>query len=183
MIRSSLTTLTYGVSAVLLAGALAAPAHAETVSAGANSKFTASITQSCTITGTGIAFGNYASTGVNATDALDGQTTLNIKCSAGTAAVTATVQAGAGPNATCNSNDNYRAMKIGTSTTNLLTYKLYSDSERTKEWGCVESNQQLVGPFVSSNVGIDKVLYGRVAPNQYVQPGAYTDTVEFRVVF
>jgi len=183
MIRSSLTTLTYGIAAVLFAGALAPSAHAETVSAGLSAKFTATVNQTCTITGTGIAFGNYASTGVNATDALDGQTTLNIKCSAGTTSVIATVQAGGAPNATCNSNDNYRAMKIGSSTTNLLSYKLYSDSERTQEWGCVESNQQTVGPFVASNVGIDKVLYGRVAPNQYVQPGAYTDTVEFRVVF
>lgn len=166
----------------LLAFMCASQVHA-TETAGQVSKFTASIAQSCTITGTGIAFGSYASTGTNATNPLDGSTTITVTCSAGTSSVIANLTAGLAPSATCNTSDNYRAMRIGTATDNLLTYKLYSDTDRTQEWGCDVSNQQILGPFPLSNVGIAKTIYGRIPPNQYLTPGSYSDTVQFTITF
>lgn len=145
------------------------------------SKITASVAQTCSITGVGLAFGTYVPTGVNATQALDAQTTLTVKCSAGTTGVNALVMAGAATNASCDKSDNYRALVLNT--TYSLSYKIYSDADRTKEFGCASSNWQTLSTFDNSNVGQSVVLYGRIPANQYVGAGAFKDTVEFRVVF
>ena len=171
-----LNRLLFTVAALLVSGS----AFSQT-SAGVSNHVTATITQTCTIiSGSGVTFGNYASTGANATDALDAQSTISVWCTKGSAGVSAQLMAGTATNATCNSSDNYRAMKYNSST---LTYKLYSDAQRTKEWGCDASNWQLYNTFTGTTAGVDKIIYGRIPANQYVTPGSYSDTVEFRVTF
>ena len=145
------------------------------------SKITGKIVQSCAISGSGLAFGNYTPTGANATQALDAQTVLTVTCTAGTSGVNALVMAGAATNATCDKEDNYRALVLNT--TYSLSYKIYSDPDRTKEFGCGSGNWKTLNKFDTSNAGQTVTLYGRIPPNQYVGAGAFKDTVEFRVVF
>ena len=168
-------------SLLIAALALVGVGFSSSAQAQVQSKVTTSIAQSCSISGTGLAFGSYTPTGANATQALDAQTVLTVTCTAGTTGVNALVMAGAATNATCDKEDNYRALVLNT--TYSLTYKIYSDADRTKEFGCASGNWKTLNNFAASNVGQTVTLYGRIPPNQYVGAGAFKDTVEFRVVF
>jgi spore coat protein U-like protein len=63
----------------------------------------------------------------------------------------------------------------------MLSYKIYVDATRTIYWGGNRGSDTVAGRGSGSAQVIP--VYGRVAANQYVVPGAYADTLTFTLYF
>lgn len=138
-------------------------------------EITASVENTCVITGGTLAFGTYDTiAGV----AVDGSATISVECTAG---ATATITLGQGAHADTGSTDADPARRLNDGGTNFLAYELFLDAGRTSEWGNTEgtgkSYEAVSAEAVSQNV------YGRLLANQDVPAGSYTDTVVATVTF
>ena len=164
------STATAAITAALLA-ALATPAVAATATA--NLSVTATVTNNCTISTTAVAFGSYDPVVAHASTNLDGTGTVVVTCTKG--AVT-TVALGLGSNVTGSTR------RLKDPGTNYLTYELYRDAGRVTVWGT--AGGALLSPGAApSKVARTFTVYGRVAANQDIPAGAYTDTVVATVNF
>ncbi len=65
-----------------------------------------------------------------------------------------------------------RQMKSGIS---MLNYSIFSDAAMTKNWGTIIGTDAVHGTGGGSAQSLS--VYGQIPANQYVTPGAYTDTV------
>lgn len=139
----------------------------------ANMLVSANVIRKCTITTQPLAFGNYDPVQANNTAALDGQTTLTVACTKGTA-VNIAMDNGtnaAGPN---------RRMTSGGK--EFLGYQVYKDSSRNQVWGST-GNGLLNGGIAPSRDPRQFTVYGRVPGGQDVSEGSFQDTVLVTVQF
>ena len=146
---------------------------ANAATATANFAVGAAVPAKCTITTAGITFGDYDPVVANASANLDGSGTVSIACTKGS---TASI----GLNLGANASGSTRQMTDGS--TGYLTYELFSDASRSTVWG------NAAGSWVTPVAAPSKAaraftVYGRIAANQDVPAGSYTDTVVATVNF
>lgn len=140
----------------------------------------ASVTATCTIETSPVAFGDYDPTSV--TD-LDGTGTVTVLCTNGTAGYV-TLSEGANADAASTPAVPVRQMAGGAGGTDLLGYQLYSETSRTDVWGDTPTTGlNHVGDGSSTAL----TVYGRIPAGQNVSAGsgltAYADTVLATVEF
>ncbi len=141
--------LAVAASALAANGALAATATTPM-------NVSATITGSCTISATALAFGTIVLTSANTDNTAD----LTVNC---TNAVPYEI--------TINGTTGGRAMSFGISS---LNYEVYTDAARTTGW----SNTTGPGTVTGTGTGVDQTVtvYGRVPVQSTPPAGAYTDT-------
>ena len=160
-----------GAGAVIAGAALATPASAQ--SATASLTVSATVTVNCTISTSPVAFGNYDPVVAHAAAALDATGTITVACTKG---ATSTIGLHPGSNGIGST----RRMSAGGG--NYLTYELYSNPSRTTVWE--NSGAGLLSTGVSPSKGARNfTVYGRVAGNQDVSAGSYSDIVVATVNF
>lgn len=154
------------VAAVALGGQRSASAATTTGSF----SVTANVTVNCKVTGTTLAFGAYDPTSATA---LDGTSTLSVKCTKG--AVVASVQLDKGANAGVGTQ---RQMIAGA---DKLSYDLYTDTARSVAWTSATTGNGFTsaGPSTPNTL----TVYGRIPLGQDVPVGSYTDSVTATVNF
>lgn len=138
-----------GVVAAAVIAALAPPASAQ-----------------CVIDSTsGVAFGSYDPLSAAP---LDTTGSITARC---LVALLVTIDLGTGSSASYA----VRTLKSGT---NVLSYNLYLDAARQTVWGNAAGNGTVhYGPALGLLSGATIPIYARVAPNQDVAVGNYTDTI------
>ncbi|MGE4349403.1 MAG: spore coat U domain-containing protein [Candidatus Berkiella sp.] len=105
---------------------------------------------------------------------VDGQTTLDITCTAATA-YTVALNAGNGIGATV-------ATRKMTSGANTLDYALYREAARTSIWGTTEPTETVAG--TGTGAAQTLTVYGKILSGQTTVPaGTYTDTVTATITF
>src|SRR5260370_804253 len=124
---------------------------------------------SCSVSASGVAFGNYTATNiVNITG------TVSVTCTSGTAYHVG-LNAGLATGATVTN----RSMTGPSSA--LLGYKLFSNSGYTTNWGNTVGTDTLAGTGSGALQALS--VYGQVPAGQYVRPGSYTDTITATVTY
>jgi spore coat protein U-like protein len=139
----------------------------------ANMQVNANVVRKCTITAQPMAFGSYDPVQTNATAPLDGQSTLTVACTKGTA-VSIGMDAGG------NAQGATRRMSSGTG--DFLAYEAYKDASRTQRWGD-GAGDRFDGGIAPSRDPRQFTVYGRVAGGQDVAEGAFQDTILVTVQF
>jgi spore coat protein U-like protein len=122
----------------------------------------------CRNTATALAFGVYTGTQVDAT------AIVTVTCT-NTTPYTVSLNAGTAPEASVTT----RRMTGGAGV--YLAYALYSNAERTTNWGSTIGSDVVSGTGTGSGQAI--TVYGREAAGQFVTPGAYTDTITATVTY
>lgn len=169
--KTALTRLMIGVAATFAVSMAASPAYAGTATSSLN--VSATVSQNCTITTTGVVFGSVDVISGFSVDSI-GQ--ISVACTNGTA-WTASANAGGGAGATLSD----RKMVNGT---NLLSYDLYTDAARTMIWGDGVGGATATIADIGTGAPKNKSIYGRIPPSQVTMPaGTYTDTVTVTVTY
>lgn len=168
-----MTTLRTLLRASFVVSALAAPAHAGT----ATDELTVSATveNSCVVTGGALAFGAYD---LASTVDVDASTTVSVACTAG-AVTTITLGQGANPDAGSSAEAPLR--RLGDGGTGFLSYALYSDAARETVWGDTAGTG--TGYTATSSAPADLTVYGRLTAGQAVPLGAYSDHLVVTIMF
>jgi spore coat protein U-like protein len=122
---------------------------------------TATVAPSCTITANTLNFGGYSGAVSNAT------ATLSVQCANGTP-----YNVGLDPGQSSGATVTTRAMMNGSKS---LSYALYSDTGRTRNWGNTVGTDTVVG--TGSGSAQILTVYGQVPAGQKPAPGSYADTV------
>jgi spore coat protein U-like protein len=159
-----------------LAGLLAAslvPFGAYAASQTASLTVSATVTNNCTITTAALSFASYDPVVGNATANLDGTGRVTVACTRGAAP---TIGLGTG------SSSSGSARRLADGTGNFLSYDLYQDSGRSVAWSNTGTGL-LTTTAATSKAARDFTVYGRIAGNQDVPAGSYTDTVVATVNF
>jgi spore coat protein U-like protein len=152
--------------------ALTATAAAGTASD--NLAVTATVANSCVITGGTLAFGTYDTVTGSAVDA---QGDISVACTKD-AEATITLGQGSNPDVASTDADPERQMISGA---NLLAYTLFSDSGRTTEWGNTAGTGK---PYTAASAdSVNQTVFGQIATAQDVPAGSYTDTVLATITF
>jgi spore coat protein U-like protein len=139
-----------------------------------NLTVTATVADSCTITGGTLAFGTYDTVSGAAIDA-SGE--ISVACTKdATAAIT--LDQGSNASGTSTDADPDRRMLSGTE---VLSYTLFTDSGRTTEWGNTAGTSKSYTAATSDSVA--QTVFGRITADQDVPAGSYTDTVVATVTF
>ena len=125
----------------------------------------------CSVSTTGMAFGNYD---VFSTSALDSTATITVTCTS-TTNVNLEISTGA------SHSFNPRIMQAGV--TDDLNYNLYSNSNRTTIWGDGTGGTSFPTNRVRPSSAWTSTVYGRVPSQQDVSVGAYSDTVSVIIEF
>ncbi len=153
-------------AAVIAAGSPLTQAAAATATT--TFSVTAEVRTTCTITTTNLAFGPYSGVQV------DGTSTLSATCSTNTP-YNIGLNAGGATGATVTT----RAMKGPA--TDVLHYSLFRDSARSLNWGST------IGTDTVASTGTGAVqpftVFGRIPAGQFVQSGAYSDTITVTLTF
>jgi spore coat protein U-like protein len=128
----------------------------------------ATVQATCLISASSMAFGTYtgtlSSTSTTVSVTCTNTTTYNVGLSAGLATgATVTARKMTGPNSA------------------LLNYALYQDSAHTTNWGQTVNTDTVAGTGDGSAQSI--TVYGQVAAGQYVEPGAYSDTITATITY
>lgn len=126
--------------------------------------FTANVDPACTVSAGTLAFGNV---GV-LTQAISGQNTIAVRCTANTAWSVGldNGQNGTGPTA--------RKMALGAG---RVTYGIYKDSDRTQAWGAAAQGASAVNAGTGTGATQNLTGYGKVPAQSTPSPGLYADTV------
>ena len=163
---------------------LAPQANAQQFSTSTKLDVKAKIDNTCVFSTTSaLAFPAYAPIGKNKQEDLDASSTVAVRCTAGLGGVALQINAGTTADASCTGDISRSLRRGGNSTTDLLTYELYQDAERTLPWGCDETTQKSLETFSDSTVDVVHTLYGRVPAGQFAQPGSYSDTIQYKIIF
>jgi len=159
--------------AVLLAAGAAGVSAQQGGQSSANMQVNANVVRKCTITAQPMAFGSYDPVMGNATAPLDGQTTLTVACTKGTA-VSIAMDAG--------TNAQGLTRRMTSAGGDFLTYEAYKDAARTQRWGDGDSDRFDAGVAPSRDPR-QFVVYGRIAGSQDVPEGSFQDTLLVTVQF
>ncbi|MFT7775004.1 spore coat U domain-containing protein [Roseateles sp.] len=155
--------------------ALLLPALASAGTASNTFQVQATVTTSCTVSGTTLNFGASIDP-LAAVTPLDATSTLTVVC---TNTTPYTIALNAGVNAGGASNFSTRKMKSGS---NTLGYQLYTDTGRSTVWGDgTASSSTSAGTGTGSAQTL--TIYGRLPSLANVVPGSYTDTVTVTVSY
>lgn len=142
------------------AGAMAATATS-------NFQVTANVQATCQISATNLNFGNYSGVQVDSTSTITVNCTqnqgYNIGLNGGSSSQPVNARKMSGPGGT------------------VLNYALYRDNNRTSNWGNTVGTDTQQG----NGSGADQTLtvYGRLAANQLITPGAYSDTITATITY
>jgi spore coat protein U-like protein len=134
----------------------------------------ADVQETCDITTTAVAFGEYDPVVTNASTDLDntgGKITL--VCTAGTTA-TVILDDGLHENTGSTADAPLRRLSDGT---NFINYQLYSDSLGGTVWGGTVATGKVIGTHDGSTPE-DMTVYARIPAGQNVPVGSYSDTVQ-----
>jgi spore coat protein U-like protein len=129
----------------------------------------ATVAGTCEIVPGTLAFGSYDAIGANATNPLDAQGSIGVRCTRNTPYTVGLDFGANGSGAT-------RRMANGAA---RLTYELYSDATRTTVW----TPSATLGGTSASTADVPLPVYGRIPPAQVVAGGPYQDTVIATVTF
>lgn len=164
------TRFTRSTVAAALAVAFAAVSSAAVAAETANMNVTATVVASCTIAvSADLAFGNYDPIVTNKAAPLDVLGGIDTTCSNGSAPV---ITLSLGNNAA----GAVRNMSDGT---NDLSYEIYTENTHTTVW------DDTTGLALAAGTGllVTTPVYGRIAEDQNVPVGAYSDVVVATVTF
>lgn len=158
--------------ATIIAATVAAqPALAQEASSSLS--VSATVTESCVVSTSPVAFGNAD---VTSGASIDGSGAISVTCTSGTA-WEAAAGLGAGTDATLAS----RKMVNGA---NLLNYGLYTDEARTNVWGDGVDGATAIISDTGQGTAQEKTIYGRIPAGQTSLPsGSYADTVTVTVTY
>ncbi|MBU1362007.1 MAG: spore coat U domain-containing protein [Gammaproteobacteria bacterium] len=128
----------------------------------------ANVLSFCSVTALPLAFGSYSGTQVDTT------TTLSVTCTFGTA-----YSIGLSAGTTSGNSITARRM-VRTAGTEVLGYSLFSDSQRSVNWGDTPATNAVAG--TGSGLAQSLTVYGRLPAGQTTIPvGAYSDIVTVTV--
>ncbi len=130
----------------------------------------------CSVSASGVAFGNYDGSATSADDAT-GTITINCFILSGLGGYTIALSPGRDGSYTA------RRMISGTAT---LPYQLYADPARTQVWGDGSGGSFTVRSFdIIPLLGGSSTyqIYGRIPANLSPRPGAYNDTIIITVSY
>jgi spore coat protein U-like protein len=153
---------------VVTLGLFSASAIAQANPATTTFNVTATVLKDCTVSATGLSFGNYTGAALNATSA------VTVTCTSGT-----TYTLGLNQGLTTGATVTTRQMGI-TQPAGGLNYSLLSGSATGPNWGNTS------GSWVSgtgTGAGQALTVYGSIAAGQFVPPGSYTDTITATVTY
>lgn len=165
---------------IAIVGLLAAgTAAAGTSPATGSFDVTANVKGSCQVTSTtDIAFGTYDPADANFATPLDKNGSVAVRCVKGMSP-TVTLDQGLNGSGSCAAPA--RAMKDST-TSELLSYAIYSNSGHSTAWGCDTTNN-MAFTAASSTTATTLTTYGRIPAGQNVGLGSFSDTVTVEVAF
>ena len=153
-------------AAAAIAGLPLSVGHAATATT--TFSVTAQVTTTCSIIANNLNFGSYAGVQLDATATLtalcSNQTPYNVGLNQGTSTgATVTSRKMVGP------------------ATDLLAYQLFSDTGRTINWGNTIGTDTVPGTGTGSAQTL--TVYGRIPGAQFIQSGAYDDTITVTLTF
>lgn len=126
----------------------------------------ATVQATCLVSATGLSFGTYTGAAATATSSVSvtctNTTGYNVGLSAGGGGDVAT-RAMSGPNSSS------------------LSYSLFTDSNRTTNWGNTVGTDTVGGTGNGSAQSL--TVYGKIPGGQYVAPGSYSDTITATVTY
>ena len=126
----------------------------------------------CTLSATGVAFGNY---NVFTGAAVDSTGSVTYNCDNTTHDIVVTLSTGSSGTYTG------RTLRSGA---NQLTYNLYTDAARTLVWGDGTGGTDMYSKHnPQNNRDVSITIYGRIAAGQDAAVGTYTDSVTATVNF
>jgi spore coat protein U-like protein len=150
-------------------------------SPGVGLSVTASVAAKCIVSSTStVAFGAYDPVTVNASTGADLDTTgsVGIKCTPGNGV---SISLDSGVN---NSGNQRRMIGPSGSSSQFLSYNLFSDSGYTTAWGNGSNGASSLAITASTNASERTfTVYGRVPKGQDVNVGSFSDTVQTTVNF
>jgi len=154
-----------GVVGVALLGLSSAGALAATATS--TFQVTANVQATCQISTTNLNFGNYSGTELTNTATITVNCTQNqgydVGLNGGSNNLPVTARKMTGPGGT------------------VLAYGLYSDSNRTTNWGNTVGTDTVHGNGSGGNQTL--TVYGRLPANQLVTPGGYLDTITATITY
>ncbi len=158
------------VAGVMMLATVGTGSQAYAATATSSIAVTASVLQTCIVSASALAFGNYDPTSATPTDST---TTVLVTCSLSTT-YNVGLSAGGGSGASV-------ASRKMTSGGNTLNYSLYTSAARTTVWGNTVGTDTVAG--TGTGLPVSYTVYGRVPAQQSVPGGAYTDTVTVTVTY
>ena len=168
-------------SVAVLAGAglLVAGGEAEAGTASANLTVSATVSATCLLTTTPLAFGAYDPIVANATTDKTGTGIVTVTCTSG-ASSTVTLGQGSSPKTGSTNEVPLRRMTDGAGTPDYLSYLLYQDAPHATVWGNTVSTGKA---HTGTGAAAPLTVYGVVTVGQNVPAGSYSDTVVATVTF
>jgi spore coat protein U-like protein len=144
--------------------------NADAATTSASFQVTASVQANCSISATGLAFGQYTGAA-----AVTSTSTLTVNCSKNTP-YTIGLDQGTSSGATVRN----RAMTGTANRSNTLSYGLFSDNAYSVTWG--NSGTGLVS---QTGTGLNQsiTVYGQIPASQIVAPDSYKDTITATVTY
>ena len=184
-IRLSKRATTLALASAFSVGAVVASNAAYAGSTPANLAVSASVTANCTISTSAVAFGAYDPVVTNAATALNGNGSVTVACTKGSAP-SITLDLGA------NAASTQRNMKVTGGGSDILAYELYQPPSTTPNTACTFPGSQVWGTAggaiftptaPASKAGRTYNVCGTVNAGQDVAVGTYQDTVVATVNF
>ena len=129
---------------------------------------TAIVAKDCAVTATNLAFGTYSGA------LIDSTSTISVTCT-NTTLYNVGLNAGMATGATVTN----RSMTGPASA--LLSYKLFSNSGHSTNWGNTVGTNAVAGTGNGSTQPL--TVYGQLPAGQFVKPGSYTDTITVSVTY
>ena len=134
----------------------------------------ATVQSTCSITSGSLTFGTYDTLSGSQ---VDGTATISVACTKGAAT---TITLGQGQNADTGSTDASPIRRMASGAT-MLAYSLYTDANRLTVWGnTVATGRAYVS---ASSATAQLTVYGRIAANQDVPAGSFSDTIVATISF
>ncbi|AMO99842.1 spore Coat Protein U domain protein [Collimonas arenae] len=130
----------------------------------------------CTVAGSGVAFGSYASPG---STTATGTGTVTVTCTGLGLLVSYTIQLSAG-------NGTFATRLLKSGVTNALNYNMYTDTARTIVWGDGSAGTSTVSDSYLLSIGSNArnyTAYGLIPASQSKPAGTYTDTLTITITY
>lgn len=131
----------------------------------------ATVQNSCLVSASALAFGNYDPVSASPTNATS---SITVTCTTGTS-FTVGLDAGSAAGATVTTRQMSNAA-------NRLSYSLFSDSARTTNWGNTAGVNTPAAITATASPSV-LTVYGQVAAQQNLPAGSYSDTVIVTVTY
>lgn len=167
--RRTLSTLLVLAAVARLAGSAAAGTATD------NLGVTATVSNSCTITGGTLAFGTYDT--ISGAE-VSGSGSISVACTKG---ASATITLGQGQNADTGSTDASPLRRMSDGGSNFLKYSLFTDSGHTTVWGNTAGTGKSY--TATSSTAAAQTVFGSISSSQDVPAGSYSDSVVATVTF